>query len=392
MHVFVTTKKVAQFLQAEDARSCLVEFGARSRKALLRIVFSERYDVQVRRGAIEALVELGIMPNTERKLDCTSEKCLSLDTRLKAFADDLKAVPTDLRQYLIQSCCTSAASTDTKNFLLALFSMPKLVYHKEIAECIRDHAGEEFLSIASSGLGNEQAYEAFRVGCMEALMIMRPPDIIPVLRTTLGKATMGYRDYLIDRVVDALTKLRAEGRALEKVLIAKLQEANRGDAHRSLHAVFNRGICRDEYGWTLSPSERILKLLGNMGGEFALRSMARMFMGLSGAITNTEAIQTLDAGSQALVVKSGTQESALFAGNVAESIMEVYKRLREAGTISSADDVEELGELMGTHGELPVDASEHSTDSLGHLTRFLAHRLKIYGNPTSDTATESHDC
>src|SRR4030042_5813179 len=180
MHIFVTTGKVTQVVKTKGVAGCVQEFGSRGRRALLKIVFSKKRDVPLRRAAIEALAQLGPVPDVQPKLDPCGQRWIKFDADLKAFHARLATLPAELRQFLFETSLAPTACRDTKDFLLALFSLEKCAYRREISECIRTYSparpseqpslptqasqsiasrGEaDFLSVARAGVRNKNGY------------------------------------------------------------------------------------------------------------------------------------------------------------------------------------------------------------------------------------------
>lgn len=353
MHLFVTAGKVGQFLQTNGPKACLQEFGSRSRNPLFKITFSDKCSVDLRKMAIEVLAALGVEPDMQRKL-CRwlqpGTKFFDLDARLQAFCGRLASLPLDLREFFFRTCLSNGANADSMIFLLAIFALPKVAYRDDIARLLDAQKNPEFLSIASSGIQDENAQQYFRVGCLDVLMLTHHPNLIPILLSGLKKSTLKYDDYLVDRIVDALNQINATGQEVENVLVEKFKEANPTDALGSLHGGLHRLTCRDDYGWDLDPIGRLLKAIGSIGGKNALVAMLRMFMASQSGVTNKQAIQTLDDDTKQAILKSANQDSMLFTVKMVGSMLEIYNRLMKTGEIKSAGDIEELEHFLLMHG------------------------------------------
>ena len=330
MDLFVTAGKVKQVLEINGPQGCVKEFGPRARKALYQLILSDKENFDLRKRAIEALILAGIIDDTVRRD--------RPDLGLSGMTSDLKNVFFNL-------ALSEKADAKTKRVILALIDHGDKELREEIYQRVMSSDDPELADLIAEGLQEEGLSKYLRALLVGLLVAKRGLNALPTLQATLQKCNAHYNGIIVDRIVEAMIKLKASGAGLEEILIKKLQELEINGMSGNFGRAVEQITCFDEYGWRPDPCKQIVDALALIGGKKALSAMLEVFATAAESDKLTLLDSSTNPNDQAMGQLAKNQHTVDFL-TLVQGMLSLFQKLKESGEISNPRDVEGLEEFL----------------------------------------------
>ncbi|MDP2857404.1 MAG: hypothetical protein Q8P50_05425 [Bacillota bacterium] len=290
---------------------------------------------------------------TLRKLaiEAISHVELSENTRTGLTAS-LKALPRELRLFMYEVGFSASATKDIRLALIATTVSDERATREEMTEWIRSSQDPLLGDFLAQSLEDPRLDEEVRAGCAGLLASLRGTSALPVLVSALRDCNLEHA-LLADRILAAVDTLDISidefQESLDGALTEKLKEvgARIDDPAASLRRVFRRLRLHDKYGWTPDPEKRILRMLSRFGGRNALTAMVQIL----GKSPSASADPWLSGSECAdVILDAHAQSSALILLELGKAALDLYKKLKASGEITSAQEIPSLSEFMEKYG------------------------------------------
>jgi hypothetical protein len=333
---FMTKRKLTQMLQTNGPQVCAKQMGRRIGRPCLKLILTDNEDVAVRKLAIEAISQVGLSENTRTELTAS-----------------LKTLPRELRLFVYEVGFSASATKDIRLALIPTTVSDEGATLEEMSEWIRSRQDPLLGDFFAQSLEDASLGEEVRAGCAGLLASQGGTSALPILVSALRSCNL--EDALLaDRILAAVEALDISmdefQESLEGVLIEKLREveARLDDPETGVRRWFSLLVCRDKYGWAPHPEERIMRMLSRFGGRNALTAMTQA-LGKSHSDASARSWLAQSEYGDAFL-EMHAQVSTLVVLELGKAVHDLYRRLKAAGEITSAQEIPALSEFLKRHG------------------------------------------